>query len=190
MTEKSFRIFSQVTGMTSRRELAETLSQEILKFSIYDLQIISARLEKEINDLPSPYKEKIRPYFIEQYFGRYNKIVAMQSSGELNGFEGEIKDPELFRDYCSMIVSRFHVQDTQDDEELIDAPFNSFFYYLISAFYMFVMDEPGHPTGMPFPGGFKVQARDGVVYCTIRDKEKDVEYSICNFCPAKQDEVL
>jgi uncharacterized protein (UPF0305 family) len=187
--EKSFRVFLQIKDMTGRRELAEALSQEILKFSVYDLQIISARLEKEIIGLPSPYKEKIRPYFIEQYFGRYNRIGTMQSSGELNGIEGEIKDPGLFRDYCRMIVSRFPARDIQDDEEITDAPFNSFFYYLISAFYMFVMDEPGHPTGMPFPGGFKVQSRDGVVYCPIRDKEKEVEYSICNFCPAKQDEI-
>jgi len=24
---------------------------------------------------------------------------------------------------------------------------------------MFVMDEPGHPVGTPFPGGFKVEKR-------------------------------
>lgn len=175
--------------MTSRKELAEALSQEVLKFTIHDLQAVSARLEKEITSLPSPYREKIRPYFLEQYFGRYNRIVAMQSSGELSGLEGEIKDPELFRSFCHMLIARFPARDIQDDEELTDAPFNSFFYYLISAFYMFVLDEPGHPEGMPFPGGFKVELRDGVVYCPIRDKEKEVEYSICNFCPARQDEI-
>jgi uncharacterized protein (UPF0305 family) len=62
------------------------------------------------------------------------------------------------------------------------------FYYLISAFTMFVLDKPGHPVGMPFPGGFTVEQRGSDFYCLIRDKEKEVFYSICNFCPAKQTE--
>ena len=50
-------------------------------------------------------------------------------------------------------------------------------------------DEPGHPIGMPFPGGFTVERRDDNYYCPIRDKEKDVPFAICNFCPAKQSEM-
>jgi uncharacterized protein (UPF0305 family) len=53
---------------------------------------------------------------------------------------------------------------------------------------MFVLDEPGHPVGMPFPGGFSVEQRGKDYYCLIRDKEKEVFYSICNFCPALQTE--
>ena len=175
--------------MTRKNELALELVAEIQKFSINDLQYVSASLEKEIINLPSPYREKIRPHFLEQYFGRYNRIMAMQSSGELEQIEGDVKDARLFREYCQMITARFPVEEIQDEDELADATFNSLFYYLISGFYMFVRDEPGHPIGMPFPGGFTVQVRDGTVYCPIRDKEKDVEYSICNFCPALQDNI-
>ncbi len=53
---------------------------------------------------------------------------------------------------------------------------------------MFVLDEPGHPVGTPFPGGFVVEKRGNEYFCPIRDKEEDVWYSICNFCPAKQTE--
>jgi uncharacterized protein (UPF0305 family) len=67
-------------------------------------------------------------------------------------------------------------------------PRNRLFYYLMAAFSMFVLDEPGHPVGMPFPGGFTVEKRADGFYCLIRDREKEVYYSICNFCPAKQTE--
>jgi uncharacterized protein (UPF0305 family) len=53
---------------------------------------------------------------------------------------------------------------------------------------MFVLDQPGHPIGTPFPGGFTVRQQGDEFYCPIREKEKDIWYSICNFCPAKQDE--
>ncbi|CAJ37979.1 hypothetical protein RRC236 [Methanocella arvoryzae MRE50] len=190
MSGKNFQIFSLVARITLKRELAQELADEINRFSVYDLQYVSARLEKDISDLPSPYREKIRPYFMEQYFGRYNRIMTMRGSGELEKIEGEIKDPELFRDFCRMITARYPDRELQDEPEEYTqgSPFNSLFYYLISIFYMFVLDEPGHPAGMPFPGGFTVREHDGVVYCPIRDKEKDVEYSICNFCPAKQDD--
>jgi uncharacterized protein (UPF0305 family) len=53
---------------------------------------------------------------------------------------------------------------------------------------MFVLEEPGHPVGMPFPGGYTIEKRGGEYYCLIRDREKEVLHSICNFCPAKQSE--
>jgi len=38
-------------------------------------------------------------------------------------------------------------------------PMNRLFYYLIAAFTMFVLDEPGHPVGYAIPGGFSVEQR-------------------------------
>lgn len=56
-------------------------------------------------------------------------------------------------------------------------------------FAMYVEEEPGHPVGMPFPGGFRVEKKDCVYYCPIREKEKDILYSICNLCPCKQADI-
>jgi len=53
---------------------------------------------------------------------------------------------------------------------------------------MFILEEPGHPVGMPFSGGLNVENRDGVFYCLITGKEKEVSHSLCNFCPAVQSE--
>ena len=50
-------------------------------------------------------------------------------------------------------------------------------------------DLPGHLAGMPFPGGFKVEKRGGIYDCPIREEEKDLPYSICNFCPCKQADI-
>ncbi len=46
---------------------------------------------------------------------------------------------------------------------------------------------PGHPVGLVFPGGWRVRREGDVVYCPIRDKEKDLPQALCNSCPAKQD---
>jgi uncharacterized protein (UPF0305 family) len=80
----------------------------------------------------------------------------------------------------------FSWNDSSERNPYFRNPKNRLFYYLMAAFTMFVLDEPGHPVGMPFPGGFFVEQRGLEYYCLIRDKEKEVFYSICNFCPAHQ----
>jgi uncharacterized protein (UPF0305 family) len=83
-------------------------------------------------------------------------------------------------DFCRMVIDK-----GEDEGEMLFGGY----YYLVSCFVMFVLEEPGHPIGMPFPGGFTVERRDDGYYCPIRDKEKDVPLAICNFCPAKQSEM-
>jgi uncharacterized protein (UPF0305 family) len=185
MTEKALEFFTSLTDITSKAELAERLFHELAAYSVCELQLVSANLEREIGALPSPYRERVRPYFIEQYFRRYGSIMAMREQGLFPGLAGDIKDIPLFREFCRTIAE---FRPLQEDMER-GTPFSGHFYFIVSAFFMFVLDEPGHPVGMPFPGGFKVEKRADGFYCPIRDKEKDVTYSICNFCPAKQDSV-
>jgi uncharacterized protein (UPF0305 family) len=98
-----------------------------------------------------------------------------------------IRDPETFRDFCTMLQEGCFVPaDAHERNPDFQSPKNRLFYYLIAAFTMYVLDEPGHPVGMPFPGGFTVEQRGSDYYCLIRDREKEVVHSICNFCPARQ----
>jgi uncharacterized protein (UPF0305 family) len=94
----------------------------------------------------------------------------------------------LFREFCDTESKRMKVIDDESEDNPIYGPFNSLYYLQLSCFFMFVLEEPGHPIGTPFPGGFTVKKCSDGYLCPIREKEKDIEYSICNFCPAKQDE--
>ena len=167
--------------------LGATITEEILKFSIFELQVIGGRLNREIDALPPHYRNKIRSYFRDQIFGAYHLLLSQYRSGVFSSMKTGIKDLEVFGLFCAMIPHGCSAW----DEELwknpgIWSPKNRLFYYLVSAFTMFVLDKPGHPVGMPFPGGQLVEKRGTEYYCPIRDKEKDIFFSICNFCPAKQ----
>jgi uncharacterized protein (UPF0305 family) len=186
MEEKNIHIFDEIIGMTDKVELARALARELSGYSIYDIMRISAFLDREINMLPSPYRERSRPYFMEQMFGRQANIMAGLSNGNFQSLKGPIKNLSLYREFCTTESRHFTERSTNADEDY--DPFHSLYYLLISCFYMFVLESPGHPVGTPFPGGFMVRRSGDTYYCAIRDKEKDVEYSICNFCPSKQDE--
>jgi uncharacterized protein (UPF0305 family) len=173
----------------TRGELGTLLVHEVHQYSLFDLQIIGGRLYNDIENLPSPYRESIRPYFNKQIFGGHHELLAMHRRGVFGQMTTSITDLETFLKFCDMLPEGcFAENEVNERNPYFRNPKNRLFYYLIAAFSMFVLDKPGHPVGMPFPGGFKVEQRGNDYYCLIRDKEKEVFYSICNFCPAKQTE--
>ncbi len=113
----------------------------------------------------------------------------MYRSGTFRHAVGQIRDRETFEKFCAMIPDGCFTWDEQTGRTPFHySPQHRLFYYLMAAFTMFVLDKPGHPVGMPFPGGFAVEDRGGTYYRLIRDREKEVFFSICNFCPAMQSE--
>lgn len=182
-------IAARIKTAATKAELLDILAREIGRFSMFDLQLIGGRLNNEISKLPSPYREAIRPYFIEQVFGMYHALVLMHRTNRPEGLSVPLREPVLFWDFCRIIPEGcFSWDDQSERNPILRNPRMRLFYYLVSAFTMFVLEKPGHPVGMPFPGGYRVEQRGTTYYCLIRDKEKDVFYSICNFCPAKQSE--
>jgi hypothetical protein len=171
----------------TKGDLGQAVGCEIIKFSLQELQVIGGRMANEVNKLPSPYREKIRPYFTEQLFGMHHRMLTMYHSGYLMKMHEPIADFAAFQKFLAVVPDGcFGNPSDMGTEFRFGEPIRSLFYYLISAFAMFVLDEPGHPVKMPFPGGFMVERRGSSYYCPIRDKEEDIPFSICNFCPAQQ----
>lgn len=181
-------ITEMIRTARTRGALARELVRELERYTLFDLQIIGGRLNSEVEKLPSPYREAVRPYFRDQLFGNYHRIFTMNRKGAFQTLDNKpFYDPELCTRYWEMVPEGcFAWNDASERNPYFQNPKNRLFYYLVAAFVMFVLDEPGHPVGTPFPGGFKVEHRSDGYYCLIRDKEKDVFWSICNFCPAKQ----
>ena len=79
--DKTARARSDIQELADRLSTAQTKAQlglilihELRLYTIFDLQIIGGRLNNEIDKLPSPYREKIRPYFREQLFGKHHQL--------------------------------------------------------------------------------------------------------------------
>jgi uncharacterized protein (UPF0305 family) len=174
----------------SRGELGMLLGDEVMCFSMFDLQVIGGTMRNEIHKLPSPYREMVSPYFMDQIFGMHHRLLMELRNGEFEHLLVPINDRNLFEGFCDMVPRGCFSWDNGSEGRLtMYRPRYRFFYYLIAAYTMFVREYPGHPVGMPFPGSFRVEEKGGIFFCPIRDREKDVYYSICNFCPARQSEM-
>lgn len=180
-------VCSRMSDAKTRGDLGTVIAREVSHYSVYDLQVIGGKLNREIDRLPSPYREAVRPFFKSQIFGMHHTLLVMHRSGSFSGMREPVKNLEGFQKFCDMVPEGCFRWDP--DEEMhshFSRPRHRFFYYLISGFAMFVLEQPGHPVGTPFPGGFQVEEKNGLYYCPVRDHEKEVPHSLCNLCPALQ----
>ncbi|MFZ1126853.1 DUF2115 domain-containing protein [Methanoregula sp.] len=187
--EEIAAVARRLATATTKGDLLRMLAEEAGRYTLADLQVIGGRLFMEVAGLPEPYRSRVRPFFCEQLFGAHHRLLLMYRSGAFRQVGEPIRDRETFEKFCAMIPEGCFTWDEHAERTPFHyAPQHRLFYYLMAAFTMFVLDSPGHPVGMPFPGGFAVEDRNGTFYCLIRDREKEVFFSICNFCPAKQSE--
>lgn len=183
-------ICSRLGQAGTRGELGRMIARTLERYTIFDLQVICGRLHHEVGRLPSPYREAVRPYFIDQVFGPHHQVLLLQRNGVFSSWDSPIRDAALLNEFLRMIPDAcFRHETVPQYIPEFNSPYQGLFYYLMAVFSMYVLEEPGHPVGMPFPGGLRVERRGLLYYCPVRDREREVPHSICNFCPAKQSEV-
>ncbi|HJJ47439.1 MAG TPA: DUF2115 domain-containing protein [Methanocorpusculum sp.] len=170
---------------TSPPEAIQIISSVLQKYTIFDLQKIGAHILLEVEKLPDPYRKKYRPYSGD-LLNRFHEFISAKNSGAA---VKQIRDTALWKTYWAEAAKAcFSDEVSQNDPRPeLTGPAGKFFYRLIYGYTMLIADKPGHPVGMPFPGGWTVREKDGKILCPIRDKEKDLPQALCNFCPAVQD---
>jgi uncharacterized protein (UPF0305 family) len=162
----------------NRGDLGARIADLVLQHPPSDIQRMKMNFSNKIEDLPPDYRDRLARRINEHLLGIYQRIRLLRQQGVF----GTMKEPitEHQKKYWDMVC--MHCSDTKEK----DASSIRFLKYLISGFCMLVLDEPGHATGTPFPGGGSVQVTDGVYYCPVRQKANEVDAALCPFCPALQ----
>jgi uncharacterized protein (UPF0305 family) len=167
------RLRSAKTGT----ELAEILYREVSDYSLFDLQAMRGRVERDLRSVPAGYRQRLYPRVMEQIFDTHHTLISTMRRDN-----PDVTDEPLvgeFQEFCAMVERTCLAGDEREQHlELL--------YFLLAAFNLFVLGRPAHPAGTPFPGGFEVEVRDGEYLCPVREKADDVENALCPYCPAKQ----
>lgn len=171
----------------SSNQAAEIIGKALSKYTISDLQYIGGHIKLEVDKLPNPYKNQYRP-FSTYLLDKYSEVISKFRKGEEHDF-CEIEDGTLWKKFWEdSKVCCFQKSYDQKYSILIgNMPLRAFFYRLVFGQVMFLEKGLGHPLGMPFPGSLVIRQEGKIVYCPIRDKEKDLPEALCNYCPAEQD---
>jgi len=161
-----------------KEELLEILKKEISKVHIFDIMTAHAFLVDEGKYVQGNYREEYLKAYVKGFILRVKEIKDNKSKFEDFVEKNELKEAlELLNEQEEMLIK------LRSNE-------SRFFkiYKIVSIYTTFILDEPIHVVGTPFPGGFKVKYENGTYYCPVKDKQKDNPTAVCGFCIAEQDE--
>ncbi len=163
----------------TRGELGSLIVPLVLSFSPGDLRRMVANFSTQIADVEPGYRSRVVEKVSEHLLGTYQRIRLMEQQGTFS----HLTDPP------DTSASRFWDMVSGEVRTGKD-PGLRFLKYLLAGFSMFVLGEPAHAVGTPFPGGDSVQFLDGKYYCPVREKANDVGGALCPFCPAAQTQAV
>jgi uncharacterized protein (UPF0305 family) len=162
----------------TRGELGSLIAPLVLSFSPRDLHRLMENFSRGISDVDPAYRERLLRKVREHLLGTYQRIRLMAQQGAFDHLREPVDIPPAR--FFEMVAAECRSSDGGEDRGL------RFLKYLLAAFPIFVLGEPAHAEGTPFPGGDTVEFIQGVYYCPVREKANDVGGALCPFCPAVQ----
>lgn len=167
----------KLRAISLRGDMGQAIADIVLKFSPKDLKQMKVNFSGKVDSFSADYKKELETTIAAFLDGTYQTIRLMNQQGSFSTIQKPVS--LLAGEYWSMVAEQCLTGDEKGKNL-------RFLKFLLSGFCMFVQEIPGHPVGMPFPGGDKVDYFDGIYYCPVRIKANDVDAALCPFCPAKQ----
>ena len=160
-----------------RQVLLDALKEEARNVDITDIMAALVHMKKESIYVTAGYRKKFDDAYIQSFLMRIKKIRDNNKQ-----YEGFVNANEL-QEAIKILKEQQKQVELEHDQHI------HFFkiYRIITLYTTFVMDEPVHPVGMPFPGGFEIKQKEGIYYCPVKESQKDNPGAVCGICIAEQD---
>lgn len=177
LCDRMFEKFDALIGeedKISKDDLMVVLKEELTDVSVFDLMIISAEIIENNKYVQESYQEKSKKIYIDFFLNRVKEIRSNDTvyNDYFNRDDFVEKLNNLKEIYKSVSTDR------KNKSPLINL--------VVSLYTTFVLDEPIHPIGTPFPGSLEVIMENGVYYCPVKEANMDTPNSVCRLCIAEQ----
>ncbi|MDR0900825.1 MAG: DUF2115 domain-containing protein [Methanobrevibacter sp.] len=180
-------IFIELNKITSKeailkKDMLKILQRIAKEISIHDLMIATAILRDEGKYVQKAYRENYLKVYVKYFIMRIKNVKEEDITAE--GYN-KIIDKKEFIEAIELLETQFNNKELYKNEN------NKFpiIYTIISLYTTFILDEPIHPVGTPFPGNLKVKLENGIYLCPVKDKQSDNPNAVCKFCIAKQEDL-
>ena len=175
--DRMFEKFDALVGeddKISKDDLMIVLKEELSDVSVFDLMIISAEIIENNKYVQKSYQEKSKKIYVDSFINRVNEIRSNDT---------------VYDDYFNRDDFVEKLNDLKDIFKLVSKDRknkSSIISFVVSLYTTFVLDEPIHPIGTPFPGSLEVMMENGVYYCPVKEANIDTPNSVCRLCIAEQ----
>lgn len=175
--DRMFEKFDALVGedeKISKDDLMLVLKEELTDVSVFDMMIISAEIIENNKYVQESYQEKSKKIYIDFFL---NRVKEIRSNGTVYN---DYFNRDDFVEKLNNLKDIYKVVsiDRKNKSPLINL--------VVSLYTTFVLDEPIHPIGTPFPGSLEVIMENGVYYCPVKEANMDTPNSVCRLCIAEQ----
>ena len=158
----------------SPQSILDILKKYCETISVFDLMAVNAEMIEESKYVQDGYKKKSHGVYAKYFLGRIKDVHS-----DDNKYEHDI-DKEEFIDAISTLKS-YHINESVTSKTKFPL-----IYGIISIYTTFILEEPIHPVGTPFPGSLYVEEHDGKFYCPVKDANLESPNAVCKMCIAEQ----
>ena len=175
--DRMFEKFDALVGeddKISKDDLMVVLKEELSDVSVFDLMIISAEIIENNKYVQKSYQEKSKKIYVDSFINRVNEIRSNDT---------------VYDDYFNKDDFVEKLNDLKDIFKLVSKDRknkSSIISFVVSLYTTFVLDEPIHPIGTPFPGSLEVMMENGVYYCPVKEANIDTPNSVSRLCIDEQ----
>ncbi|MCC7554479.1 MAG: DUF2115 domain-containing protein [Methanobacteriaceae archaeon] len=176
--EEVFRSFENLSKNNNilQNDLLNILKKFAKTISVFDLMIATAILKDDGKYVQVQYREKFLEVYIKYFIMRIKEIKENN-----NTYTKNINKVEYIES-IDLLRKQFK-KDRQNERKESRFPL---IYALCSMYATYILKEPIHPVGTPFPGDLKVEEKNGIYYCPVKEKQEDNPNAVCKLCIAKQ----
>ena len=158
----------------SKDDLMIVLKEELTDVSVFDLMIISADIIENNKYVQESYQEKSKKIYIDFFLNRVKEIRSNDTVyNDYFNRDDCVEKLNIIKDIYKLVS-----KDRKNKTPIINL--------VVSLYTTFVLDEPIHPIGTPFPGSLEVIMENGVYYCPVKEANMDTPNSVCRLCIAEQ----
>ena len=160
----------------TKNHLRDFVKSEAKNIHMKNIMLAASFLREDAKYMPVSYREDYIERFSKAFFTRIKDIKE-----DKNNYNGNV-DREKLTEFLKVI-----------DKQSNDAKGNNercfvMIAKIIATYTTFIREEPIHPIGTRFPGGFILHLEKGRYLCPVKNRQSNNPSALCSFCVSEQDE--
>jgi uncharacterized protein (UPF0305 family) len=165
-----------VKAKITKNHLRDLVKSEAKNIHMNDIMLAASFLREDAKYMPASYREDYIERFSKAFFNRIKDI-----KDDKNNYKGNV-DKKKLTQFLKVINKQSN--DAKGNNERCFVMIAK----IISTYTTFVREEPIHPLGTKFPGGFKLHLAKGKYLCPVKKRQLNNPSALCSFCVSVQDE--
>jgi uncharacterized protein (UPF0305 family) len=162
----------------TKNHLRDLLKSEAKNVHVKDIMLASSFFREDAKYMPAAYRQEYVERFSRAFFNRIKDIKE-----DKNNYIGDI-DTKSIKEFLKVINKQESDAGCKNERCFVKIA------RIISTYTTFVCEEPIHPVGTKFPGGFVLHNKNGIYYCPVKKNQLNNPGALCKFCVSVQDESM